>query len=170
MTLTGRWALPYVPLLNPLEVAAMLLLWALCRHRRSIGRIGHAQGYAALFPLAMLAWLTAILARVVHHWQGVPYLPGYLWDSALLQALVSVAWTAFALAAMVRASKHHARMAWFGGLALLTAVGAKLLLVDLANVSGLLRVLSLLGVGLLVLGAGYLAPVPPRKEAGEGAN
>ena len=99
----------------------------------------------------------------------MPYLPDHLWDSALLQALVSVAWTAFALAAMVLASRRHARMAWFGGLALLTVVGAKLLLVDLANVSGLLRVLSLLGIGLLVLGAGYLAPVPPKRAAGEGA-
>jgi uncharacterized membrane protein len=173
LALTGRWALPYIPILNPLELAALMLLFTLYRHWRAGGLIaadlfGQARGYAALFPLALLAWLTVALARAAHHWQGVPYLPGALWDSALLQALVSVAWTAFALAAMVLASIHHARMAWFSGLALLTTVGAKLLLVDLANVSGLLRVLSLLGIGLLVLGAGYLAPVPPKEEADEG--
>lgn len=169
ITLSGDWALPYVPLLNPLELSAALLLLALHRHWRATGCIGRAQGYAVLFPLALLSWLTAILARSVHHWQAVPYQFHDLWQSAVLQALVSVAWTAFALAAMVLASKRHARIAWFGGLALLSVVGAKLLLVDLANVSGLLRVLSLLGIGLLVLGAGYLAPVPPKQDAQEGA-
>lgn len=174
---TGAWSLPYVPVLNPLEGAALLLLWVLHRHWRAADRFGLERGagegvaagvvagYGALFPLALLAWLTMALARGVHHYGGVPYLLDPLWHSALLQALVSLAWTAFALAAMVLASRRHIRVIWFGGLALLSVVGLKLLLVDLANVSGLLRVLSLMGVGLLVLGAGYLAPVPPRKAA-----
>lgn len=166
---TGAWALPYVPVLNPLEGAALFLLWALYRHWRAANCFGLAQGvgagYGALFPLALLAWLTLGLARGVHHYGGVPYVLEHLWHSALFQALASLAWTAFALAAMVLASRRHIRAVWFGGLALLCVVGLKLLLVDLANVSGLLRVLSLMGVGLLVLGAGYLAPVPPRKAA-----
>lgn len=162
LALTGGWVLPFVPLFNPLELAALFLLWALHRHWRELGSTGHGYGYPALFPLALLFWLTNGLARAVHHLDGVPYLPDDLWHSALFQALVSLAWTAFALAAMVLASKRHARPVWFGGLALLFVVGVKLLLVDLANVGGLLRVMSLLGIGLLILGAGYLAPVPPR--------
>lgn len=178
---TGAWALPWLPVLNPLDLAGLLLLWTLYQHWQAAGRFGLEQGsgtgvgagvasgygalFGTLFPLALLAWLTMGLARGVHHYGGVPYVLDHLWHSALLQALVSLAWTAFALAAMVLASRRHARVIWFGGLALLFAVGLKLLLVDLANVSGLLRVLSLMGIGLLVLGAGYLAPVPPRKTA-----
>lgn len=160
---TGAWALPYLPVLNPLELAGLLLLWGLYRHWQAAGRFGQELGYAALFPLALLAWLTLALARAVHHWGGVPYLAGALWHSGLFQAVVSFAWTAFALAVLVLASRHQRRLAWFAGLGLLSVVGLKLLLVDLANVGGLLRVLSLTGIGALVLGAGYLAPVPPRK-------
>lgn len=162
---TGDWALPYLPVLNPLELVGLCLIWVLHRHWQAAGRFGQDQGHATLFPLALLAWLTQMLARAVHHWGGVPYLPAPLWQSSLLQALVSFAWTAFALAILVLASRRQRRLAWFGGLGLLFLVGLKLLLVDLANVGGLLRVLSLTGIGALVLGAGYLAPVPPRKVA-----
>ncbi|TCJ13859.1 DUF2339 domain-containing protein [Parasulfuritortus cantonensis] len=161
--LTGAWALPYLPLVNPLEAAAALLLWALYGHWLAAARFGPRLAYPALFGLAALFWFSQMLARTVHHWAGVPFLAGPLWHSALLQALLSLGWTAFALFAMVAASRRQIRPLWFAGLGLLLLVCAKLAVVDLANVAGLLRVLSLLGVGLLVLGAGYLAPVPPRQ-------
>jgi uncharacterized membrane protein len=41
-------------------------------------------------------------------------------------------------------------------------VVAKLFLVDLSNVSGVERIVSFIGVGLLMLLIGYLSPVPPR--------
>ena len=44
----------------------------------------------------------------------------------------------------------------------MTIVVAKLFLVDLGNTDTLARVVSFLGVGLLLLVVGYFAPVPPR--------
>ncbi len=167
-SLTGAWGLPYVPILNPLDTSALLLIWALYGHWRATGHFAMQSGYPALFGLALLLWLSLILARVVHHWTGVPFLPDLLWHSALLQALLSLGWTAFALVVMVAASRRQVRLPWFAGLGLLLLVCVKLVGVDLANVSGMLRVLSLIGVGLLVLGAGYLAPVPPRLAASDG--
>lgn len=164
----GAWALPYLPLLNPVEGAAGLLLWALSRHRRAAGQFQGVAFYPLLLPLAGLALLSSGLARAVHHYTGVAYQFQALWDSALFQALVSLAWTAGALLAMVHASRRGRRQIWFGGLGLLACVGVKLLVVDLASVSGLLRVLSLLGIGGLVLGAGYLAPVPPKSGPAPG--
>src|SRR5688500_19099230 len=41
---------------------------------------------------------------------------------------------------------------------------AKLFLVDLGNTATIARVVSFLGVGLLLLVVGYFAPVPPRAE------
>jgi len=50
------------------------------------------------------------------------------------------------------------------GAALLALVVAKLFLVDLAQVGTVERIVSFIGVGLLLLLIGYLAPVPPRRS------
>jgi uncharacterized membrane protein len=57
------------------------------------------------------------------------------------------------------------RAVWLVGAALMVVVVAKLFLVDLGNTGTLARVVSFLGVGLLLLVVGYFAPVPPRAEA-----
>jgi uncharacterized membrane protein len=44
----------------------------------------------------------------------------------------------------------------------MTVVVVKLFFVDLGNTDTLARVVSFLGVGLLLLVVGYFAPVPPR--------
>lgn len=46
----------------------------------------------------------------------------------------------------------------------MTVVVIKLFLVDLANTGNFARVVSFLGVGVLLLVVGYFAPVPPRSE------
>jgi uncharacterized membrane protein len=48
---------------------------------------------------------------------------------------------------------------------LLAIVVVKLFLVDLGALSGLSRVIAFLGVGVLLLVIGYLAPLPPSAEA-----
>jgi uncharacterized membrane protein len=47
----------------------------------------------------------------------------------------------------------------------MAVVVAKLFLVDLGNTGTLARVVSFLGVGVLLLVVGYFAPVPPRAAA-----
>jgi uncharacterized membrane protein len=44
-------------------------------------------------------------------------------------------------------------------------VVAKLFVVDLSNVGTVARITSFLSVGALLLITGYLAPLPPRREA-----
>ena len=55
------------------------------------------------------------------------------------------------------------RPLWLAGAARMAVVVAKWFLVDLANVGTIARSVSFLGVGVLMLGIGYLAPVPPRE-------
>ena len=43
-------------------------------------------------------------------------------------------------------------------------VVAKLLFIDFAHLAGLERIASFIGVGLLMLAIGYLAPVPPKGD------
>jgi uncharacterized membrane protein len=51
-----------------------------------------------------------------------------------------------------------------GGL-LIGVVVAKLFFVELGNRGGLERIVSFIGVGVLLLVVGYFAPLPPRQDA-----
>jgi uncharacterized membrane protein len=44
----------------------------------------------------------------------------------------------------------------------MAVVGAKLILVDLSNTGTVERIVSFIGVGVLMLLIGYISPVPPR--------
>ncbi|HVE88068.1 MAG TPA: DUF2339 domain-containing protein, partial [Burkholderiaceae bacterium] len=50
---------------------------------------------------------------------------------------------------------------WVVGAALLAAVVVKLFFVDLSGQGTVYRIVSFVGVGVLILLIGYLAPVPP---------
>jgi uncharacterized membrane protein len=78
-----------------------------------------------------------------------------------LQAALTLTWTATALPLMVIACRKSIRPLWMAGAVLLAGVVGKLFLLDLAALSGLPRVVAFLGVGVLLLLIGYLAPLPP---------
>ena len=82
--------------------------------------------------------------------------------SMLVQAALSIFWSLLALCAMAIATRMKRRMLWIAGAALMGVVVIKLFLVDLSNVGGVERIVSFIGVGMLMLLIGYLSPVPPR--------
>jgi uncharacterized membrane protein len=51
---------------------------------------------------------------------------------------------------------------WFAGSGLLTAVILELFFIDLSSVGSIERIVSFVGVGLLMLVIGYYSPLPPR--------
>ena len=75
-------------------------------------------------------------------------------------------WTATALVLMLAAGRTKSRAWWMAGAALLGLVVLKLFLNDIGN-SGTERVVSFIGVGVLLMVIGYVAPVPPssRRES-----
>lgn len=154
----GAWT--YIPLLNPLDLAQILVLATLFAWVREQSR---AKGllFAVLGGLTF-AWVSAGAARTVHHWLGVPFVWGRLVDSVALQASWSILWTLLALGLMIQATRRGLRALWFAGFGLLGVVGLKLMLVDTAHVNTLGRTVSLLGVALLVIAASYFAPTPPK--------
>jgi uncharacterized membrane protein len=109
------------------------------------------------------------VARAVHHWTGVPFDVDALADSTVLQAALSIVWGLTGLVAMVLGARGRQRAVWIGGAALMGVVVVKLFLVELDNTGTLGRVVSFLGVGLLLLVVGYFAPVPPRTELDKSA-
>jgi uncharacterized membrane protein len=62
---------------------------------------------------------------------------------------------------MVMATRVRLRPLWLAGAGLMAIVVAKLFFVDLSNVGGIERIVSFIGVGLLMLVVGYFSPVPP---------
>src|SRR5690606_19059292 len=91
---------------------------------------------------------------------GIDYRIEALAASQSVQAMLSLVWSASALVLMRVAARRMMRRAWWGGALALGIVVVKLFLIDLANGGSIARVVSFVGVGLLLLLVGYLAPYP----------
>jgi len=161
--------LPYLPLFNPLDLTQALALIAgatwLARLKRDDDPFARAIGPAAIatmFTALAFFWVNAVVLRTIHFWFEIPYTLHALWRSTLVQATFSLLWTVLALAAMLFANRRRSRPAWVAGAVLLGLVVVKLFLVDLGQAGTVERIVSFIGVGLLLLLIGYLAPVPPR--------
>ena len=163
--------LPYVPLLNPLDLAqaAALLataMWYLGVKRLELpgAQLPSMETAIKLLGAVLFIALNGVLLRTLHHYADVPFRLDAMLHSVLVQAAFSLFWSLLALAAMVTATRRALRVLWVVGAALLAIVVAKLFLVDLSNTGTVERVVSFIGVGILVIVIGYFAPVPPKSE------
>jgi uncharacterized membrane protein len=167
--------LAYLPLLNPLELGLLFALGAVFAWSRTgLPELGMDQQRSEwlaqlLAGASLFALLTAMVMRTAHHWGGVPYQLDALLDSMLVQAGLSIVWTLIALPLMVFGHRRGQRELWLIGAALIALVVAKLFFVELGNRGGLERIVSFIGVGVLLLVVGYFAPLPPRKPEAEQA-
>jgi uncharacterized membrane protein len=160
--------LPYLPLINPLDLIQFGALMALFAWFR---RIRSAPFAPELFRSAELAyiglgiagffWLNGVLLRTLHHWAGVPFNLDAMTRSMIVQAAFSIFWSVLALFAMFSATRMRLRMLWLLGAGLMAVVVFKLFFIDLSNIGGIERIVSFIGVGLLMLVIGYVSPVPP---------
>ncbi len=160
--------LGYIPLLNPLDLALMLLFLAFFVWlRRLQEHFPEAESRVRLgrWILGIWAWAmtNGAVARAVHHLAGVAFDPLALYRSDLYQTALSIFWGLLALALMFTATRRRVRSVWMAGGLLLAMTVLKLFLVDLANVSTGWRIVSFIGVGILILIVGYLAPAPPEE-------
>ncbi len=163
--------LPYLPLLNPLELGQALVLLALILWLRSLRTeawFSHQVKImvVATVGLTALALVSGLVLRACHHFGGVPWDFGSLFHSRLAQAALSVVWATCAVATMLVSKRTAARSLWLAGAALLAVVVLKLFAIDLSDREGLYRIVSFIGVGVLLLLVGYFAPVPAKKEDG----
>lgn len=163
------YPLPYIPLLNPLDISMALVLAALLAwwlslddgQRESLLPAPHtALGIGAALGFI---WLTTSLLRSLHHLADVPWTFESMRHSFLVQASLSLFWGALGWIAMSLATRRKERTIWMAGATLMGVVVAKLFLVDLAGSGTLARIVSFLGVGGLLLLAGYTSPLPPRR-------
>jgi uncharacterized membrane protein len=163
--------LPYLPLLNPLDVSvalcfASLAMWwiSLDEQQRSVWQFDLRALVTIVAGLGFL-WLNAALIRSLHHNFGAPITTYGISHSTLVQASLSIFWGILGFSAMTIAARQRWRYVWMVGAALMIVVVAKLFLVDLSNVGTIARITSFLTIGALLLVTGYLAPLPPRKAS-----
>lgn len=159
--------LSYLPLLNPLDITALSLLLALLGWMLAIrGQVAWAPApmFVGLGAVAF-AWVNAALFRALHHAANIPYELRPMLDSMLVQATLSLFWAVLAFTLMWVAGRKRLRYLWMIGAGLLGVVVVKLFLVDLSSSGTIERIVSFVGVGVLLLVIGYLAPVPPAGAA-----
>ncbi len=165
----GAAPLPHVPLLNPLDLGVGIVLAAVLAWLRSEGAAplhrASPQAGTALLAGCAFVWLNAMLVRGFHHWAGVPYHFDDWSRSLAVQTGVTLLWSATALVLMWLSARRAWRGPWMAGAALLAAVVAKLLLVDLSGSGTVTRIVSFIGVGLLMLVIAYVAPLPSNPDA-----
>ncbi|MCG2591934.1 DUF2339 domain-containing protein [Ramlibacter sp. XY19] len=164
--------LPYLPLLNPTDLALALALLACARWLLRV-RSGYLQVPAAALgpaPGAVLAGiafiaLNTVWLRMAHHYGHVAWDAHSLFSSFLVQAGFSILWTLLALVLMVVAHRQALRTPWMLGAGLLGLTVLKLFVIDLSNRGGSERIVVFIAVGLLMLVVGWFAPLPPARAS-----
>ena len=170
--------LPYIPLLNPVDLSLGLAIVSLALWRRvvasAVPQPAGAEplvGRQALVAGAVLGFVSinGIWLRTAHHWLGTEWSGAALSGSPVVQTGLSILWTLLAMALMLLANRRASRIGWLTGAGLLGVVVVKLLLVDMSSAEGGQRIVTFIGVGILMLVIGYFVPLPPRKAVAANA-
>ena len=174
-TFSGTWdpaPLPYVPVLSPIDLTVLLalstlLLW-LSKMTEWLEENGISRSAArAAIAGTLFLWMHGVVFRTVHFGLGVPFEAQAMFDSVVVQSAIAVLWALTGLGCMVAGTKRSFRPLWATGAALMGGVVLKLFLIDLSHTGTVARIVSFLGVGVLLLAVGYLSPVPPREPQEE---
>lgn len=163
----GSAPLPWVPVLNPLELAQLATLLLAGRWMWS----GHAPSTLVSVRVPVLAastfaLITSIPLHAVHHWGGLPWNAALI-GTSLAQTTLTVTWSVLGVIGWVLGSRRGNRPLWLVGAVLMAVVLAKLIVVDRGNLGNGLGIASFIAYGLLCTVVGYLAPAPPRAHQEE---
>lgn len=160
----GSAPLPWVPLLNPMELAqlAVLALAAQWLWREAAPAV-LVRLRVPLLSLAGFVFVTVVTLRAVHHWGGIAWDDGLV-SSSLAQTSLTVVWSLLGVVGWIVGSRRGLRMLWLAGAVLMGVVLAKLVLVDRQHLGNLLGIGSFIAYGLLCTLVGYFAPAPPRVD------
>jgi uncharacterized membrane protein len=168
--------LPYLPVLNPLDVAvaagalAGAAWWlALDATQRQALVLGQRGFFVGVVAAVTLLWLSASLVRSLHYLMGTPLDYAGISDDARVHAALSIFWGLLGFGLMLLATRRGWRTAWLAGAGLMGVVVVKLFFFDLDESSPITRIVSFITVGVLMLITGYFSPLPPRKSAKEAA-
>ena len=159
--------LPYIPLLNPLELACAGMLWFALKSLPEALPLQYRRVNApGVVALAFMV-ISAGVMRLWHFYDGITWRLDIMLQSFGLQASLSVVWAVTAIILMVYGNRRKLRTFWITGAALMAVVVVKLFLIELSNSGGIARIASFIIVGVLLLLVGWFAPVPPKGDEKE---
>jgi uncharacterized membrane protein len=155
--------LPYLPLINPLDIALMGALLLFLIWHRHITKYFHSMTKVTPLVAGIMAFtlLNGIVLRTLHHWAGTPFKWESIFDFPIVQLSFTFIWAITAFILMLLAHKKSLRILWIVGAALMGLVVAKIFLLDLAQHGTVERIASFIGAGIMLLVMGYFAPLPP---------
>ncbi|HRO28403.1 MAG TPA: DUF2339 domain-containing protein, partial [Luteimonas sp.] len=157
--------LPWLPLLNPLELVQTAVLLLIARWLWSDSAPAALREMrVVLLSVAGFTQVTVVTLRAVHHFGGFDW-NGALLSASLAQTSLTVVWSLLGVVGWIAGSRREQRTLWLAGAILMAVVLVKLLLVDRQHLGGPLGIGSFIAYGLLCTLVGYFAPAPPR--AGE---
>lgn len=153
----------YLPLLNPLDITLLAIL-AYLGYQGFFAKLNNTN-VQAVFAVALFWTVSSLLVRSFASVLGTPIWNDGAWQVGEVQTGLTILWSIVAMGLMFFASKfvqkRGVRVLWFAGVSLLGLVVVKLVMVDMSHTSAILRVVSFIGAGVLMLVIGYLAPLPP---------
>lgn len=157
----GSYPLPYLPLMNPIELFQLVVLVVALSLSRQHGAA--ADAYRPALAIATFAFLTFAGLRAVHHYTGATWSPSIL-DDRIAQATLTVLWSMLGVTAWIYGSRRRLWNVWLTGAILMGVVLAKLVLIDRQYVGNLAGIVSFMAVGALLVLVGRIAPTPPRSR------
>jgi len=165
--------LPYIPLINPVELTAALavavgVVWLLLLRRLGVAAFSDGSESASggvWMPYVLLAFvfINTVWLRIAHHFFDIPWNASQLFNSFFVQTGYAILWSVIALILMVSGHRRAMRNLWITGACLLGVTVAKLFLIDMNNSGGVARVVAFIPVGILIVVVGYFAPLPPSR-------
>jgi len=159
--------LPWLAIVNPLSIAVLISLFALYIYVKPFANSNQQLYKLFSFVIAgyMFTYLNVEIMRAVHFYALLAWDIELLVTSNITQSAFAIFWSICGLAGTVYASKQQKRQLWLISAALLVIVVLKLFLVDMSASNTIERIVSFIGVGLLLVVIGYFSPLPPKQLA-----
>ena len=132
-------------------LAPVPLLALMARKLEGLG-LGHWRNAFGVFALVLL--MTFVTLQVKRLFQDFTIAIEFLSDAE--SYAVSLAWLAMAILIFIVGIKLDRQTIRYGGLAVMVATVLKVFVVDLSDLSGLWRIASLMGLGLCLIGVGWV--------------
>ncbi len=157
--------LPYLPLINPLDLAHIGFFVGVMTSLRLLqpSMVDIRQQLFILFGGVIFIWLSAVLIRSMHHYMTIPFDLSSMAVDTRVQTALSILWTIIGMLAMLFAARRMQRPMWIAGAILIAVVLVKMIFVDLGASGTVERIVSFLVVGGLLVAMGYFSPIPEKE-------
>ncbi len=169
----------YIPIINPLEESAIfsLLMFSVWiklmpnyvqfdNKTTNSGILNIPLPNLILVSLMTLTflWGNSVVLRCLSQIFDITWNAYTLWHNNIVQMTASLLWMLSAVILIAIGHRYSLRKIWYSGQLIQITVIIKLIFVDIQETDGLLRAFAFIGVALLMLLIGYLAPIPPKQN------